>query len=539
MAADSAVALEVVRADAATIALPRLWFANNLVTVSAIRNEQARGNAIAVLQRKFPARSGEYKICSTCKDSLVAGKVPPMSVTYGYRYPPKPDHLPPLNPVEERLIAPRLPFMSIRRLTHGSGQYGIKGRRKRTFERVSQSRHDQQRGETELPHRHQPPGPEIWLLSAGSHCASRNDDGGAVGISCEPNNTTFGNYGRLPDPPVPYRSWRRLFRQRGVDTDNASFRGGGGFRPCFGPWQRPSRLQCRPPPPWAARGSHCASRNDDGGAVGISCEPNNTTFGNYGRLPEPPVPYRSSRRLFRQRGVDRDNASFRGGGGFRPCFGDVKEHSNASHKAATTSSEARPSFLTATNRLDPEILFLSANHDQQIFGGGCSRAPADAFLEPVQVPRYFESQDEDHPERRVDDYNAYEESHCTSRNDSGGAIGTSCEPNNSLFGNYGSFPCHLCHTAAGGDRFDCGASTEATRRAVEAAASVRASVLGPGHRGCSVDRPHRGPFAVIRRNAAHSTGVELQRRHPFSSKKDAAAGAAFITDVILAVRATG
>ncbi|KAG0433476.1 hypothetical protein HPB47_019887 [Ixodes persulcatus] len=78
-------------------------------------------------QREFPASSGECKICYSCKDSLVAGKVPPMSVSYGYTYPPKPDHLPPLNLVEERLIAPRLPFMSIRRLTHGNGQYGIKG----------------------------------------------------------------------------------------------------------------------------------------------------------------------------------------------------------------------------------------------------------------------------------------------------------------------------------------------------------------------------------------------------------------------------
>ncbi|XP_049514189.1 uncharacterized protein LOC125941262 [Dermacentor silvarum] len=105
----------------------RLWFSNNLVTVSGIKNDRARGNAIAVLRREFPVGSGEYKICSSCKDSLVAGKVPPMSVSYGYRYPAKPDHLPSLNPVEERLISPRLPFMSIRRLTHGSGQYGIKG----------------------------------------------------------------------------------------------------------------------------------------------------------------------------------------------------------------------------------------------------------------------------------------------------------------------------------------------------------------------------------------------------------------------------
>ncbi|XP_037518933.2 uncharacterized protein LOC119395976 [Rhipicephalus sanguineus] len=38
-----------------------------------------------------------------------------------------PAHLPALNPVEKRLTAPRLPFMSVKRLAQGSGQYGIKG----------------------------------------------------------------------------------------------------------------------------------------------------------------------------------------------------------------------------------------------------------------------------------------------------------------------------------------------------------------------------------------------------------------------------
>lgn len=50
-----------------------------------------------------------------------------MSKSHGYVYPPRPAHLPDLNPVEERLISPRLPFMSIRRLTRGNGQFGIKG----------------------------------------------------------------------------------------------------------------------------------------------------------------------------------------------------------------------------------------------------------------------------------------------------------------------------------------------------------------------------------------------------------------------------
>ncbi|XP_077564555.1 uncharacterized protein LOC144180022 [Haemaphysalis longicornis] len=47
-----------------------------------------------------------------------------MRVAYGYRYPPRPAHLPELNAVEERLISPRLPFISIRRLTRATGQYG-------------------------------------------------------------------------------------------------------------------------------------------------------------------------------------------------------------------------------------------------------------------------------------------------------------------------------------------------------------------------------------------------------------------------------
>ncbi|XP_049268911.1 uncharacterized protein LOC125757387 [Rhipicephalus sanguineus] len=107
----------------------RLWFDKNLTKIASIKNEQSRANAIAVLQRKLATddNHGEYSVCSTYKGSLVAGKVPAMSLTNGYRYPPKLEHLPELNPVEERLIAPRLPFMSIRRLTHGNGQYGIKG----------------------------------------------------------------------------------------------------------------------------------------------------------------------------------------------------------------------------------------------------------------------------------------------------------------------------------------------------------------------------------------------------------------------------
>lgn len=66
-------------------------------------------------------------MCSTCKDALVKGNVPRFSTTNGYVCPPLPPHLPKLNTSAERLIAPCLPFICIRRLTNGSGQFGIKG----------------------------------------------------------------------------------------------------------------------------------------------------------------------------------------------------------------------------------------------------------------------------------------------------------------------------------------------------------------------------------------------------------------------------
>lgn len=100
-------------------------------------------------------------------------------------------------------------------------------------------------------------------------------------------------------------------------------------------------------------------------------------------------------------------------------------------------------------------------------------------------------------------------------------------------------PGHPCHTAAGGDRFQRMESTDAARRSSEAAASVRASVIGSDRRCCSAHRRHHGPFAAIRHNGGHSPGVELLRRHPFFSEEDASAGVAFITDLLLAVRATG
>ncbi len=68
----------------------------------------------------------EFLICSTCRQSLNAGKLPTSSKMNGFVYPKKPDNLPALDPISERLISPRIPFMHIRRLRY-QGSYEIVG----------------------------------------------------------------------------------------------------------------------------------------------------------------------------------------------------------------------------------------------------------------------------------------------------------------------------------------------------------------------------------------------------------------------------
>ncbi|XP_029708282.2 uncharacterized protein LOC109400233 [Aedes albopictus] len=67
--------------------------------------------------------------CVTCRTSLKHGKVPLLAVSNGFQFPEYPSnpHLPPLDPISERFISPRLPFMQIRRLRFAAGSYGIIG----------------------------------------------------------------------------------------------------------------------------------------------------------------------------------------------------------------------------------------------------------------------------------------------------------------------------------------------------------------------------------------------------------------------------
>ncbi|KAH7974316.1 hypothetical protein HPB49_014013 [Dermacentor silvarum] len=67
--------------------------------VGSVQNERQRNAAVGVLRRQFSNNTGEFlqfAVCSACKEALTPGKVPVMSVSNGYRYPPKSKHLPAL-----------------------------------------------------------------------------------------------------------------------------------------------------------------------------------------------------------------------------------------------------------------------------------------------------------------------------------------------------------------------------------------------------------------------------------------------------------
>jgi hypothetical protein len=97
----------------------RLWFRKDLKLPTT--------NHVALLRTEFDDPNlAEFSVFNTCRHSLNSKKIPPLAKTHGFRYPPKPRGLPNLDPISERLISPRLPFMQIGRLRH-EGSYGIAG----------------------------------------------------------------------------------------------------------------------------------------------------------------------------------------------------------------------------------------------------------------------------------------------------------------------------------------------------------------------------------------------------------------------------
>jgi hypothetical protein len=81
---------------------------------------------ISILAPEFPDIDfAQFKACVTCTATLDRDQVPSLSSSNGIAYNLYPMHLPPLDYISERLVAPRLPFMQIRRLRHQMRGYGI------------------------------------------------------------------------------------------------------------------------------------------------------------------------------------------------------------------------------------------------------------------------------------------------------------------------------------------------------------------------------------------------------------------------------
>ncbi|XP_074114915.1 uncharacterized protein LOC141537685 [Cotesia typhae] len=102
----------------------RLWFKNDLKPITPAQLEVI--SECFIKENRLMCREEYEMVCKTCKRSLNNKSMPPLAKVNGFSYPDQPPGLPPLDPISERLISPRLPFMQVRRLRHDFS-YGIIG----------------------------------------------------------------------------------------------------------------------------------------------------------------------------------------------------------------------------------------------------------------------------------------------------------------------------------------------------------------------------------------------------------------------------
>jgi hypothetical protein len=90
--------------------------------------KQVKEKHISVLAPEFPDMGvAQFKACVTCTAKPDRDQEPSPSSSNGFAYPPSLMHLPPLHCISERLVAPKPPFMQIRRLRHQMRGYGNVG----------------------------------------------------------------------------------------------------------------------------------------------------------------------------------------------------------------------------------------------------------------------------------------------------------------------------------------------------------------------------------------------------------------------------
>ncbi|GFQ71248.1 uncharacterized protein TNCT_567601 [Trichonephila clavata] len=85
----------------------RLWFLRSM--------KPTKEKHLPLLKNILPEELvGDFKLCATCKNSLDSYKVPTLSRSSGFVYPPKQLGLPVLDLISESLVSPQLSFMQIR-----------------------------------------------------------------------------------------------------------------------------------------------------------------------------------------------------------------------------------------------------------------------------------------------------------------------------------------------------------------------------------------------------------------------------------------
>ena len=93
----------------------QLWYKHSVCLADKIR--ASNPNAVKLLQDITSVNNAEW-LCHTCMKHLKSGKVPPLAVVNGMKFPEKPTFFY-LNELECRLIAPRLAFQKIMQAPRG------------------------------------------------------------------------------------------------------------------------------------------------------------------------------------------------------------------------------------------------------------------------------------------------------------------------------------------------------------------------------------------------------------------------------------
>ncbi|KAK3090521.1 hypothetical protein FSP39_012459 [Pinctada imbricata] len=98
------------------------WFCHS---VSQVDNLSSKCDFQTGLLTGLRSMNDKEWICSTCKSNVQKNVIPKLSVINGMKWPARPLELK-LHPMEERVVALRIPFMQMRELPRG-GQYCVKG----------------------------------------------------------------------------------------------------------------------------------------------------------------------------------------------------------------------------------------------------------------------------------------------------------------------------------------------------------------------------------------------------------------------------